>query len=202
MKQIFLIGGGAASGKSSVAKKIGNEYGIDVLKADILEGDHRKKAAMQQYPVNSYLNTLPEEVRRLELIRFSAKQERARHEELFFMLLKELRERDFEKLIIEGNSLIPRLIRERFEFPYQAVFLFPTLRFQSEQFLEREWARKLVTQAKDPTLLLHTWAHRDHQLNQELEHEARDQGFPVLTVDGSKGLDHSVKWAKKHLNLK
>lgn len=201
MKKVYVIGGGPAGGKSSVAEAIGEKFNLEVIKADIYEGSHRKRAAQEKYPVNSYLNTLEEGERELELIRLSAKQERARHEELFFMLLKELRDMDFETLVIEGNSLMPKLVKEYFTFSYKAVWLVPTFKFQSEQYLKRDWAIDLLKKGEDPSLLLHTWIKRDHSFNEEIARQARELGFPLLTVDGTEGVDYSIKWAEKQLGL-
>src|SRR5690606_22106183 len=129
--------------------------------ADSLEGSQSKDAANRKYPVNSYLNTLEGTTRELELIRLSTKQELARQEELFFMLLKDLRKNKHSDIIIEGNLLIPDLVKSRFELPYRAVYLLPTYKFQSEQYLKRDWAVKLIQQSDDPSLMLHNWIRRD-----------------------------------------
>lgn len=201
MKHVYLIGDGPASGKSTTADAISKKHGIERLKLDLLEGDHREKAADDAYPVNSYLNSLPEDMRPLELIRLSSKQEIARHEELFYMLLKELRERDFDKLIIEGNLLMPYLVKGHFEFEYSAVWIIPTLKFQSAQYMKREWAIELLQQSDDPTLLLHNWVQRDHMFNETILAQARQAGFPRLVVDGTKPETDTIAWAEKNLHL-
>lgn len=201
MRQVYLIGGGPGTGKSTIAQALSKRHGFEVLKADILEGSHRRQAADEKYPVNNYLNNLSDKERPLELIRLSTKQELARHEELFFMLLKELRAMKFDNLIIEGNSLLPDLVRERFEFPCKAVWLLPTLKFQSSQYIKRDWALDLILESEDPTLMLHNWVRRDYSFNQEVIRRLTKLKLPYLLVDGKKDVNHSIDWAEKNLDL-
>lgn len=201
MQQLYLIGGGPAAGKSTVSETLAKKYGMTYIKTDLLEGDHRPQAAHEKYPVNNYLNSLSDDERPLELIKLSAKQEAARLEELFFMLLRELEKHEESKIILEGNMLLPHLIKEHLHGNYQAVWLLPTLKFQSQQYLQRDWAVDLIGQSDDPTMLLHTWVKRDHAFNQEVEKEVKQYGFPLLIVDGSNDLKHTTEWVERRFSL-
>ncbi len=201
MSHVFLIGGGPGSGKSSIAKKLSKEYGIEYWKVDNFVGEHQQEAADRKFPINNYINNLSEDEQQLELLKLTSKQELARQEELFFILIKELRVRTFDYLVLEGNCLLPNLVAQRFEYPYTAVWLLPEPKFQEKIYRKRDWAQELLAGSDDPGLLMKTWLKRDREYNEVVRNQAEIQKFPYLLVDGKKSIDDNYKWAKQKLKV-
>jgi hypothetical protein len=166
MSHVFLIGGGPGGGKTTIAQRLCNEYGFEYWKADDFVGEHQQEAADRKFPMNNYINNLGKRDQQFELLKLTSKQELARQEELFFILLKELRVRKFDHLVLEGNCLLPNLVLERFEYPYTAIWLLPTDKFQREIYAERDWAKELLGNSDDPKLVRQMWLKRDREYKQ------------------------------------
>lgn len=202
MAELYLIGGGPCGGKSTVAEALGKKYSINYIHCDHLVGEHQKQAAKEKYPVNSYINSLAKNVQPLELIKLSARQELARQEELFFMLIKELRKLPKEPLILEGNCLLPRLVHSYIKSPHKAVWLIPSLDFQNKNYMERQWIPGLVTQASEPSITLHNLVQRDHEFNQLIKEQAKKYDLPYHVIDGSKTIKERISQLEELFELK
>lgn len=201
MSFIYIIGGGPGAGKSSVAQTISKRHGFDYLKSDALVGEHQQEAAERKYPVNNYINSLTDKDQQLELIKLSGKQEQARQEELFFILLKELRIRKFDRLVLEGNCLFPDLVTKYFESDFRGVWLLPTLSFQKKIYPQRDWVPGLLKKSDNPDITLKNWLQRDHEYNNTVRRQVRRHGFPLLSIDGRRSLDYTIAWAEQQLGL-
>lgn len=197
-----MIGGGPGAGKSTVAKSLSKKYGFEYLRTDDFVDEHQQEAAELKYPINNYLSSLPAKEQQLELIKLTSKQEIARQEELFFILLKELRKRKFDKVVLEGNCLLPDLVHERFEYPYNGVWLLPTLEFQRKLYPKRDWAPKLLEQSSDRPLTLKSWIKRDHEFNMVVLGQAKAHKFPYRRVNGQRSIEDTERWVEKHLKIK
>lgn len=202
MSFVYIIGGGPGAGKSSISEPLSKKYGFEYLRADDFVGEHQQEAAERKYPINNYLNSLKDHEQQLELIKLTSKQEIARQEELFFILLKELRARRIKEVILEGNCLLPRLVQERFEYPHKAVWLIPTLKFQKELYPKREWAEGLLNQSDDPVFTLRNWIKRDHEFNMVILEQAKKYKLPYRRVNGREPVKNTERWVEKHFDLK
>jgi hypothetical protein len=201
MSQIYIIGGGPGAGKSSVAETLSKKYHIPFWKTDNFVGEHQQVAADKKYPVNNYIASVNEDEQPLELIKLSANQELERQKELFFVLLKDLRKKEFDQVIIEGNCLLPDLVTERFEYPYRAVWIVPTEEFQRKTYPKRPWVPELLKQAEKPDLLLETWITRDKQYNDRVVEQAHARQLAYLEIDGHKPLGATIEWADRQLHF-
>lgn len=201
MSHVYLIGGGPGSGKSSIAQHLSKKFGIEYWKGDDFVGEHQQEAAERKFPMNNYVNNLADDEQQLELIKLTAKQELARQEELFYILLKELRIRKFDQLILEGNCLLPNLVMERFEYPHSAIWLVPTPEFQKELYPKRDWVSDLLKQAKDPEQTLQNWINRDEEFNETIISQAKEHALPLKMINGKQPLEAVEAWAEKQLDL-
>ncbi|HET8708848.1 MAG TPA: hypothetical protein VFL85_01055 [Candidatus Saccharimonadales bacterium] len=201
MSHVYLIGGGPGSGKSSIAQHLSKKFGLEYWKGDDFVGEHQQEAAERKFPVNNYVQSLGDDEQQLELIKLTAKQEWARQEELFYILLKELRLRKFDQLILEGNCLLPNLVMERFEYPHSAIWLVPTRQFQEELYPKRDWVSDLLKQAKDPALTLRSWIARDEEFNETIINQTKAHDLPLKIIDGKEELEQVEAWVEKELGM-
>lgn len=201
MCKLYLIGGGPGAGKSTVSQKIADEFGLVRWKADDFVGEHQLEAAERKYPINNYVDSLDENEQSLELIKLTSKQELTRQEELFLIMLKELSRARPDKLLIEGNFLLPELVKKHIKDDYEAIWLVPTRGFQEKLYPKRPWAPKLLKQDTNPELTLEAWIQRDHEYNEEVKRQAEVHGFPYLIVDGNKSVDYTHEWVVEKLHL-
>lgn len=201
MRRVYIVGGGPAAGKSTIAQALSRKYKFDYLKADDLVGEHQQEAAERKFPVNNYINSLPEDKQQLELIRLSGQQEIARQKELFFILLKELRKRQFSNLILEGNCLFPKLLIKYFEHDYIGVWLVPTYQFQKKIYPERSWVPKLLKQSDDPDLVLKNWLYRDREFNKEVLRQVKEYELSAIRINGKRSISDTQAWVEEKFNL-
>jgi len=202
MRTVYLIGGGPGTGKTTIAQKLGERYNLQYFKADAFVNEHQPAAAAQEYPMNSFLETVPEAERPLELIRFTAKQELARQSELFFMFAKELEDHEYDQAIIEGNCLLPELVSTQLDTQvYRSVWLIPTPPFQAQIYPNRDWAKELLAQADDPDLTLQQWLQRDAEYNEAVKSQAKTHNLPFLVVDGKRSIEYTYAWVEQQLGL-
>lgn len=180
---IYVLGGGPGAGKSTLADRFSKIYSIPHWRTDDFVGEHQQEAAERKYPVNNYVNGLPPADQQLELIKLSAKQEMARQEELFFILLKELRERTFDRIILEGNCLLPELVTKRFECDFSGIWLIPSLELQQKLYPKRPWVPDLLDQSDKPELVLENWIQRDQEYNETVRKQAETCGLPFIVLD-------------------
>jgi adenylate kinase family enzyme len=201
MSKVYIIGGGPGGGKSTIARRLSKRYGIECWRADDFVGEHQQEAADRKYPMNNYLDSLDENEQPLELIKLTDKQELARQEELFFIMLKELRNRKFEQLILEGNCLLPELVMKRFEHPYSAVWLIPTEAYIRGLYPQREWLPKILKKSDDPDFRLEQYIRRDINFNHHVREQAKQHELTYLDVDGSKSVDETYAWVERQLTI-
>lgn len=202
MSKVYILGGGPGGGKSTLAKMLSKQLGVDYWRADDFVDEHQEAAAREKFPMNQYITSLPEDERPLELIKLTAKQELARQEELFFMMLKELRTKQFDTIVLEGNCLLPALVAERFEYPYQAVWLIPTLAYQKRLYPQRPWAHDILKHSDDPERTLQNWILRDNEYNKTVQKQVQQHGLPYMMIDKEQSVDTVLAWAKKQLAIK
>lgn len=201
MSKLYIIGGGPGAGKTTIAEAISKKYDFEYLKADELVGDHQEEAADKKLPMNNYVNSLSSKEQQIELIKLTARQELTRQTELFHMLHKELVNRKFTHLLIEGNCLLPDLVVQYFRFDWSGVWLVPTKTFQDKIYLERDWAQELIKASGDPAMTLHNWIQRDQEYNETVRLQARDNDLPYMIVDGEKALEETFSWVEGNLKL-
>lgn len=201
MSKVYIIGGGPGGGKSTIAERLSKKYGLDYWRADDFVGEHQPEAAEKKYPMNNYIESLEEQEQPLELIKLTARQERARQEELFFMMLKELRNRTFDQLILEGNCLMPELVTKRFEYPYAAVWLIPTEECIRELYPKRAWLPELLAKTDDPDFRLEHLIRRDLLFNQMVRNEVREHELAYRDIDSQAALKSAQQWTEESLKI-
>jgi 2-phosphoglycerate kinase len=87
----------------------------------------------------------------------------------------------------EGAALLPELLASQNVPPERAVWVVPTEDFQRRQYRQRTWARNLLASAVDPERAFIRWMQRDAAFAQLIADQARELGYPVITVDGTAG---------------
>jgi dephospho-CoA kinase len=173
LRHVLWIGGASASGKTSVATRLAQKYGLRLYSADTRTWEHRDRAIREgNAAAIRWERMTPAEraaLSSLEMLELSLHRARAP------MVVDDLQALPRSPLVVaEGTTLPASAVRDR----ARAAWLVATPEFQRAQLQERELSR----------------AERDHYrlLGETIEREARERDVPVLVVDGDRGLDAIV----------
>lgn len=198
---LYLIGGGSCSGKSTVAKSLCNSYGFRYLRLEDYTGTPITKISKQKYPITHHLRSLSDDDRILALARLSYRHELARQAELFFAFRNELEHTRNESIVVEGNGLLPDLVINNLS-DWKGVWLIPTKQFQEKFYIKHSRMRQLVHKTDDPLEALQDWIKRDGRFNREVKRQAIHHNLPYLSITASRPLSYVQEWVEKHLQLR
>ncbi|MFI5907470.1 hypothetical protein [Dactylosporangium sp. NPDC051541] len=88
--------------------------------------------------------------------------------------------------VAEGAALLPQLLHSIAVPADRAVWLVPTEQFQRHWYATRPWAQALVAQTPEPERSFDRWMRRDATFARLVAAQARDLGYRVITVDGTR----------------
>ena len=175
LPNVLWIGGAPRSGKTTIAKRIARFHGLRWYNADAHTWEHRDRALAAgnaaalrweaMTPEERWVRSTPAEQLELSL-----------HAERGPMVVDDLRRLPRSPLTVaEGSPVSPAVVSAGIAAASHAVWLIPTAELQRGRLPEVGWPAELA-------VLLAATIERD-----AIEHEA-----PILTVDGSRGLDEMM----------
>ena len=178
MQHVLWIGGAPGSGKTTVASRIARRHGLRLYSADTRTWEHRDRALRAGHPAarrweemsaaGRWVTATPAEMLEMSL-----------HRERGPMVVDDLRRLPTSPLIVaEGSTLSPAVVSSGIADASRAVWLIPAPGFARARLEERELRA-------GPLRLYLTLA-------EEIEREVREHAAPILTVDGSRGIDETV----------
>jgi hypothetical protein len=91
-----------------------------------------------------------------------------------------------KSLLVEGAALLPSSVASVLTNRSHAIWMIASADFQRVHYLEREWAREIVSQCNNPKATFHNWMERDIRVGPErrrvfLKMATRSLSLPVLT---------------------
>ncbi|WP_426502056.1 hypothetical protein ACPPVO_30895 [Dactylosporangium sp. McL0621] len=174
---ILWIGGSPCSGKSTVAGLIAAARGLALYSCDDAFDRHADAGpVMRKVTAMSVGERLaqPVDVQVEDVLRL--------YREEFPLMLRELA----GPVVAEGAALLPELLAGLAVPRGRAVWIVPTEDFQRHHYRHRAWARALVAGAPDPEAAFERWMERDATFARLVAGQARDLGYTVITVDGTR----------------
>lgn len=191
LSSVLWLGGSACAGKSSVARRLAERFGLRALHCDDLFADHSRRAGRERHRAFRRLaDRSPEEL-------FAAPVERqvaelgAFYEDEFELLLEDLLALGpGEPVLVEGAGLLPARVAAIAPGPGSGLWLLADPGFRRRRYRERgaEVARTLAGCA-DPERLYSAWMERDDGWGAVLDGETARLGLPRLAVDGRRNLE-------------
>ena len=172
MRHVLWIGGPPGSGKTSIATRLARRHGLRWYNADTRTWAHRDRALAAGIPAARQWEELAPEARAEaaadELLAMSLHRERGP------MVIDDVRALPAEPIIVAEGSTVPAsVVGEGIADRTRALWLLPTPAFQQAQLAGRHpGARKLYSVLRDV-----------------IEQETEAHGAPVLSVDGTRGVD-------------
>jgi 2-phosphoglycerate kinase len=187
LAHVFWLGGSPCAGKSTLANRLAERFSMNLYHAD----DHFERhcqLATKDYPTLHQISRLTGD----ELWLIPAKEQFERavqlYREAFDFVFEDL-QTITQPVIAEGAALLPERVVPLLARNSSAVYLIPTGDFQRHHYAKRDWARGVVEKTSDPARAFENWMQRDARFALEVKRQALSLGLPVITVDGTEGLE-------------
>jgi hypothetical protein len=104
-------------------------------------------------------------------------------------------------ILVEGFTLLPRLVAPLLTHPHQAVWLIATPEFRRAAFESRGSTYDTPRMTSDPERALENLLERDRLFTDDLAREAAALGLPVIRVDVGMTIDQVAAKVSNALEL-
>ncbi len=185
LAHVYWIGGGSGAGKSTIARRIADRYGLRLYATDDLMANHASRSSADDSPLLSkfsamdmderWLNRSPEVM--LETFHWF-------RGEGFGLIVDDLLRLPHEPtVIVEGFRLLPHLVKPLLAAPRNAVWLLPTPEFRLAALEQRGSLWTIAGRTSDPAKALHNLLERDRMFTERLYAETRRLDMRIIEVD-------------------
>jgi 2-phosphoglycerate kinase len=183
---VYWIGGGSGAGKSTIARHIAAQYGLDVYSTDDMMAEHARRSSPEDGPLlhefmrmdmdERWLNRSPKTM--LETFHWF-------RGEGFDLIVEDVLRLSHERgVIVEGFRLLPQLVKPLLSESNRAVWLLPTSEFREAVIESRGGAAwGFLARTSDPTRALRNLLERDRRFTDVLREETARLGLPTIEVD-------------------
>lgn len=185
LRHVYWIGGGSGAGKSTVARRVAGQHGLEVYSTDDAMPNHDKRFRPQDAPLLMNFKTMDMDERWL-LRSPEAMLETFHwfHGELFDLVIEDLLRFSPEPdVIAEGFRLLPRLVEPLLVQPNHAVWLLPTPEFRRAAFVSRGALWQIASKTSNPERALDNLLERDRMFTERLRAETKRLGLPTIEID-------------------
>ncbi len=199
---MLWIGGASCAGKSSVARQIGEEFGLAVYSCDDRFDAHVALAREGAHPrLREIARMTWDEVWMRPVPALLQSQVDAYGEE-FSMIRGDLAELAPDRRIIaEGNALLPAHLSQARVPRTRAIWLIPSEEFQRQTYAGRSWTRTILARCADPERAFANWMDRDVSFARWVGDEAAIAGYATRTIDGHVPIKQVCDAVARHFGL-
>jgi hypothetical protein len=202
LRHVRFIGGGSGTGKSTVAHRLAAEYGLRLHAVEPLSA-YVERTTPDDAPLlhaflamdmdERWLNRTPDVMRDT----FHGFQG-----EGFWLLVEDLLALPTSPpVLVEGFTLLPRLVAPLLTHPHQAVWLTATPEFRRAAFESRGSTYDIARQTSDPERALENLLERDRLFTEDVAQEAAALCLPVIRVDVGMTINRVAERVSEALGL-
>lgn len=172
---VLLIGGTSGAGKTYLAQQIGERYGISHMEADDLRVALRTVTNREVHPE---LFTFVDHQNYLE--EFTQEQFVEKHletSETVFVAINDIINKHIgfnERIVIDGDSITPKLLAKRNQEGIKAIFLYDDLEHIRERQIKRNRNKKRTPEKME------TNARFSYAYSEALRAQAEENGFQTV----------------------
>ncbi|MGC4765097.1 hypothetical protein ACLQ20_19805 [Micromonospora sp. DT46] len=181
---VFWIGGGPASGKSTIARRLANRYGLHLYATDDVMGDHADRVTAEEAPCldrfkamdmdERWLTRSPEIM--LDTFHWF-------HGEAFHLIVDDLLSLPTgTRVVAEGFRLLPHLVKPLLAEVDRAVWLLPTADFRDAALAQRGSTWQIPAKTSDPERARQNLSERDRLFTERLIVETDRLGVRAIRL--------------------
>ncbi|MRN54440.1 hypothetical protein [Paenibacillus monticola] len=199
---IYWIGGSACSGKSTLAKRYADKYGLELYACDEYYDKHMQNISRDKQPAMHKVSMMnPNEAFYTRDVQEQLRVYLQFFKEDFLLVLEDLAARPNVPIVVEGNQLLPHLVLPHLRPNHKGIWIIPSERFQREHYSQRSWIQELLQQTEDPTVSFNNWMSRDVLFAELIQQEANHLKLNLLKVDGVKSLQDNFELIEEYFSI-
>ena len=201
LSHVLWIGGSTDSGKTSIARCLGEQYGLQVYHYDqhdlpqvqrLAQSNPTYRESLSATLEENWIKPTPKELVERVLCTF---------QDRFPLVTKELLALPQEpRILAEGFGLTPEFVHPLLTNINQAIWLISSPRFKLNSMLQQD-KPSFRKQVSDPQKAFENLYRRDMQLAEIIKRQAQKRGLPVIEVIPSLSLEHMVAKVAQHFEL-
>ena len=185
LRHVYWVGGGSGAGKSTIARRLASKHGLRLYSTDDAMADHARRCAPGDCPFLDEFKKMSMDERWVD--RSPQTMLETFHwfrGEGFDLIVEDLLKLPpYERVIVEGHRLLPRLVKPLLYHPNQGVWLIPTPEFRLAAFESRGSLWSIAEKTSSPERALSNLLERDRLFTARLQDMAEKSGVAIIKVD-------------------
>ncbi|MGW1429631.1 hypothetical protein ACWD6K_13565 [Streptomyces sp. NPDC002431] len=186
LRHVYWIGGGSGAGKSTIARRLADQYGWQLYATDDVMSEHADRTTPEEAPFlhqfmamdmdERWVNRSPDTM--LETFHWF-------RGEGFGLIIEDLLRLPSEPcVLVEGFRLLPHLVKPLLSVSNQAIWLLPTPEFRQAAIRSRATPGEgFIWKTSDPEQAGRNIAERDHAFVKRLYEETKRLGLRAIEAD-------------------
>jgi hypothetical protein len=201
LRTAYWLGGSPCAGKSSVADRLAERYGLTVFRCDDAWFRHIQLCNPVNQPTLHAITRMSWDEIWMRPVAVQVAVEFDAYREEFPMILDDLRRLPRDRpILIEGCALLPELVSLLVP-PQRALWFVPTPVFQRHHYSQRSFVQEILSQCRDPQQAWDNWMSRDEQFGHQVAAAAIQRNHTVAWVDGRRSIEELTALAAAHFAL-
>lgn len=194
LDHVYWLGGGTGAGKSTVARRLADQFGLRLYDTDRAMSDHTARSSPREAPYlhdfvamdmdERWANRSPDVM--LDTFHWF-------RGEAFEFIVEDLLKLPAEPVVVEGFRLLPELVEPLLGDRRHGVWLLPTPGFQRAAFERRGSLWSIAGRTSTPERALGNLLERDRMFTERVASETERLGLTGLVVDVGRTEDELVE---------
>lgn len=204
LSQVRWVGGGSGAGKTTLAQRLSDRYGVRVYSCDETIRAHSAALGAAAAPLLDGFRRMSMDQR---WVRRDPQTMYASFPwfqgEGFDLIIEDLRTLPPDEVVVaEGFRLLPHLIRPYLTDPRHAVWLIPTPAFRRDAFTRRDAREAFWRRTSDPHRALANLLDRDRIFTDAVAADANHNGLATIVMDGNRTAENLAEDLADRFDLK